>query len=167
MSTCESCSNSGNSLNIAKFVVLLSIFTLAFIIFVRPPKCIQRIHKVASNFFHCFHHGSLKVTWNTYQIISAIPVTSSVDYPEPFATWLSGLSFMSFDFLGSDCLFQQQSYFWRVYVMASLPPIVAAIITLVCAAWAATYPHHRRIIQNRWLPYSLLLLSCKFQHCFR
>jgi len=50
------------------------------------------------NPFRHLDRGMLKVAWATFQILSTISWNLAVQYPEPFATALESLSFMSLDF---------------------------------------------------------------------
>ena len=54
-------------------------------------------HKNKNPFRH-LDRGMLKVAWATFQILSTISWNLAVQYPEPFATALESLSFMSMDF---------------------------------------------------------------------
>ena len=128
---------------------------------ISPWQSARKIRTLAFGLLRGFDRGSLKICWNTFQIVSSIPFSSNVEFPEPFATWLQGLSFMSFDFLSSDCVFLNQSYAEKVYILCFLPLILAALLVLGCAVWSKRHPASHDSINKKWLPYSLLLLSCK------
>ena len=160
-STCEPCGGDPSASDVGLFVVMSVLIVVTAMVCLRPPKRLKTVLGAVVDFLHGFDSGSLKIGWNTYQIVAAIPLTSNVDYPEPFETWLHDLSFMSFDFLSSDCLFIHQSYYQKVYIVAFLPLIGAICIVLVFAVVAQRRPGLRKRIKTRWLPYSLLLLSCK------
>jgi len=74
--------------------------------------------------------GSMQVCWSTYQIISTIAWNLSVEFPPPFSSFLSLLSFLQLDFLSLDCVSGQNSFFNRLYVVF-LCPIAAAIAILL------------------------------------
>ena len=137
------------------------LFLLAIVACVRTPLHLEATRRATVDFFRSFDRASLKICWNTFQIISAISQSSSVNYPEPFSSWLQNLSFMSFDFFSSDCLFLHQSYFRKVYITGFLPLIFAALIVIGCAVWANMRSRLRKEMWKTYIPYALLVLSCK------
>ena len=165
-STCIPCNGLSNASDIAIIVVVAILMLLAVIIFFRPPICLQRLRNAAVIFLQGFNRASLKICWNTYQIVSTVPLcTGSVNFPEPFSTWLQDLSFMSFDFFSSDCIFLRQSYYRKVYITAFLPLIFAALIVFGCAVYAKMRPVLEEKIKKTILPNALVVLSCKQLSC--
>ena len=159
-SSCESC-NDPSTYSISEIMVLsFFIFAAAFFIFY-PKKRLQGLCGKIVSYFRGFNRGSLKIGWNTFQVVGSISYSNNGDFPEPFLTWRHLISFMSFDFLNSECFFSHQSYFRQVYIVAFLPVIAAVIIIMTFVLVARQRPHLNHSIKHRWLPYTLLLLSCK------
>ena len=73
--------------------------------------------------------GTLKVVLGTYQIIQTVAFGIEVQFPEPFKSALNGISWLSIDLDGVQCLG------WDVYdqvYFASWVPVV--LVVLICAA---------------------------------
>lgn len=162
--TCESCKADAPA-------VIATLVILPFLVALIGFLWLQHLQQLCAAGFLCgcsstigklflsIDRASVKICWTTFQIVSSIPISSGVDFPEPFATWLQGLSFTSFDFLSSDCIFLNQSYYQKVYITGFLPLAFAVLLLGGCAAWTQLRPESREYIHHRWLPFGLLLLS--------
>jgi hypothetical protein len=60
--------------------------------------------------------------WSNYQIIQSVTWNLELQFPYPFSGLLSVLSFFSFDFLSTACLFPGESdLLTQVYLWTTLP----------------------------------------------
>jgi hypothetical protein len=85
--------------------------------------------KTKTHFWH-FDRGMLKVAWATFQILSTISWNLAVQYPEPFATVLESLSFMSMDFSAAlKC--SSEMNLMDCTLFAALTPVFFAFLDLL------------------------------------
>jgi hypothetical protein len=72
----------------------------------------------------------LKVTWATLQILSTVSWNLAVQYPEPFASALESLSFMSLDFSAALTCSSEMDLLART-LFAALVPLGVCLLDLV------------------------------------
>ena len=88
-----------------------------------------RKHKNANPFRHV-DRGMLKVAWATLQILSTVSWNLAVQYPEPFASALESLSFMSLDFSAALTCSSEMGLLART-LFAALVPLGLGLLDLV------------------------------------
>jgi len=86
--------------------------------------------KTKKLFWHFDRGIMLKVAWATFQILSTISWNLAVQYPEPFATALQSLNFMSMDFWAALKCSSQMNLMERT-LLAALTPILFVFLNLM------------------------------------
>lgn len=74
------------------------------------------------------HSGAApRILWSTYQIISSVSINFQIKFPQPFASFASAISVLSFDFIPIECLDHDSSFIDKSLIY-SIAPIVLSIL---------------------------------------
>jgi hypothetical protein len=110
-------------------------------LFSDAPLSSKAKHKTWNPFRH-LDRGMLKVSWATFQILNTISWNLAIRYPEPFASALELLDFMSLDFSTSLTCSSQMNVLDRT-LFAALAPLVLLFLDL--AIYFARSTHRRAV----------------------
>ena len=106
--------------------------------------------------------GMCRVVWSSFQIVYSTAWSLGVTFPEPFATFVSSLSWLSFDVLSLECAFPNSDYLISVYAWSALPilALVASGAVFVLRSWWAEdhdLDKHRVVLQRQHADFSILI----------